>query len=290
MYEVQIVNTFDPAEEVQETHPLRTIGEFLDEVTAEDLRDVLHGTRPMNLLEVGVGTNTVAEELCRESGVEYFVTDSNEVSLAAHTDTSRKAVARSENLPIQDKSFDVTYSRVVTARSNAPAQSIAEQLRVTKDGGTAIFTEFDWTRSKVTDESEVARPYMEAKAIMMLVLNMTGFKPELGAGLGPMIDNVTSVDSRDYTRQEVRHELPEGDYRKLFLEAADNILQQLNMVGRGQAAVLATLLESCMKRVESAAPCTLRLPALVTQYVQAGTEQVVNPTHEFSSPTQLVAA
>ena len=274
MYEVEIVDSFAPAEAEQETHPLRTIGDFLDEVTAEDLRDVLNGMQPMNLLEIGAGTNKVAEELCQENNVDYFVTDSNEESLAAHP----------------DKSFDVTYSRVVVARSNAPEQSIAEQLRITKDGGTAIFTEFDWTRSKVTDESEVVRPYMEAKAIMMLVLNMTGFKPEFGAGLGTMIDSVTSVDDREYTRQEVRHELPEGDYRKLFLEAADNILQQLNMVGRGQAAVLATLLETCMKRVESAAPCTLRLPALVTQYVQAGTEQVVDPTHEFSSPTQVLAA
>jgi len=253
---------------------LRTMGMLVASVTEADLAPIFtemtptDGTR-LRFIDIGAGSDTTTEELCDAAGVEYTALDGKEDFLEGRsTEPSRKILADVGDIPRPDGSYDVTFSRAVTAWQEHPRGSIAEQLRVTRLGGVAVFTEFDWTHSGAVAGSPGEAAIMTARSIMMLALSTAKFKPDFGAQLGKCIDEVVEGQAINAQRTEVRHDLPSGDYTALFLDAAQNVLLQLRATGRGQAAVLAGLLEDSLVKIEAAGSCLIRLPALVTQIVR----------------------
>jgi ubiquinone/menaquinone biosynthesis C-methylase UbiE len=260
--------------EQQEGDRLQTMDDVLAAVTAADLMPVFEevqaakGTTGVTLLDIGAGPSTTTERLCDARGVEYFALDVNESFLASRpTDEDHKLLGKSEDLPLEDKSVDITYSRAVTAWNADPKQAIAEQLRVTRD--KAVFTEFDWSHVTVNSpDMSVVADGMAARAAMLGALSRVGFKTEYGQKLGREIQEVADAAGIAIVRSEVRHELPEGDHRALFLGAASTIVEQLKQAGPGAAATVASFLEGYMHTVRNAKEVRMRLPALVTNVVE----------------------
>ena len=260
--------------EVDEIDRLRTMDEFLGLVTAADLDSALQAIDPQvvtdgaRLLDIGAGPGSVTEDLSLARGVDYFALDANQALLAQRTtEPGRMMLGRSEALPVRSDAFELTSSRAVTAWNANPDDAIAEQLRVTRPGGVAVFSEFDWTKSGITIDSEAFEAGMAARAIILQALALAGFNSQLGKNLGAMVDKVVANSSLGCQRTEILHELPEGDHRSLFLESAGTILNQLRALGPG-AEVLATLLASNIEQVKQAESFSLRLPAVVTQVVR----------------------
>jgi SAM-dependent methyltransferase len=261
--------------EAHEARRLQTMDQLLSAVTSADLQPVfasLPKDEPLCFLDIGAGTGATTEQLCSEaSHIRYYALDVNDDFLRARpTPRTHMIQARSEALPINNGVFDITYSRAVTAWNKNPEVAIAEQLRATRLGGVAVFTEFDWTDSGVELDSDAIEACMGVRAITELVLTLGGFNVEYGAQLGTAVDRATErSDKKDihYMRREVRHQFPAGDYRSIFLEAADNILAQLQERGRGMAETLSMMLQEYIPTIHDAEHCALRLPALVTETV-----------------------
>lgn len=259
---------------VHEAARLRTMGAVVASVTKADLAPIFAEMTstdgiPIQFIDIGAGSDTTTEELCGAAGVEYTALDGKEDFLEGRsTEPSRKILADVGDIPRPDGSYDVTFSRAVTAWQEDPRGSIAEQLRVTRLGGAAVFTEFDWTHSGAVSGSPAEAAIMTARSIMMLALSTAKFKPNFGEQLGKCIDEAVKEQAITVQRTEVRHDLPAGDYTAIFLDAAQNVLLQLKATGRGQAAVLAGLLEDSLAKIEAAGSCLIRLPALVTQIVR----------------------
>lgn len=262
---------------------LRSMDEFLASITATDLMPVIDSLRSgepdakLNFIDIGAGTGDATELLCDQEGLTYVAFDANSAFLDKRpTDPSRKVLGRSEDLVATletagQQPFDITYSRAVTAWNKDPNKAIEQQLRSTKLGGVAVFTEFDWRSSGIDMRSPFAAKFMQARAIMMEALTLAGFRPEYGADFGHNIDRAAERQGLIYERHETRHELPAGDYREIFLTAANTVVEQLRAVGggaAGQAHTLASLLAGLVKDISSAEQLTFRLPALVTQVVQ----------------------
>jgi SAM-dependent methyltransferase len=231
---------------------------------------VLEATRRSSrLLDLGAGTGTAVEDLCNAHGVAYYALDVSADLLGRRSGPQgRKLVGRAECLPVADEAFDVTFSRAVTAWNSEPVTAIGEQLRVTAAGGTAIFTEFDWTRSGMTLRSQALADGMAARAAMMAALSRGGFMPRYGASLGRDIDLAACAAGLTYTRQEHVVELPVGDHRKVFLDAARNIIGYLRSTHVAAAVTASMFLESCARAVENARTIELKLPTIVTQVVR----------------------
>ena len=281
--------------QAHEAERLRSTDAFLEEVTEADLGPILsqETTDPNDtarFLDIGAGTGSTTEKLCDQSGVSYYPFDANrdylqkrENEAEERGDEFRGVQGRSEALPFQDGAFNITYSRAVTAWSSNPEGALEEQLRVTREGGTAVFTEFDWTHCAADPSSDALEACMTARAVIMLALTTAGFRPEYGAQLGSDIDRVAQANGLEYERVESRHELPEGDYRELFLGVADNVLLQLRKAGPGVGAMLANMLEGCVERIKFADNCSIRLPALVTQTVRVKSAQEQRVTQPIAT-------
>lgn len=257
-----------------EAKRLATMGAVVASVTRGDLMPLFDelgsaGT-VLRFVDIGAGSDTTTEELCAEhGGIEYIALDGKQDFLDQRpTDEARKILADVGSIPSPDGHFDITFSRAVTAWQKKPKTAIAEQLRVTRLGGVAVFTEFDWTHSGATPGSEAQEAIMAARSTMMLVLTGAKFNPGFGANLGEAVAAVIAERGVEAERIEVRHELPQGDYKNIFIDAAENVLLQLKAVGRGQAAVFAGLLESCIEKIKAASSTSIRLPALVTEIVR----------------------
>lgn len=272
--------------EAKESARLRTMDEFLGAVTHGDLVPVVEGVQAIHpgegvtLLDIGAGTGTTTEELCREHGVDYSAFDAKKEFLdgRATIDSSHKLLGRSEDMTeIPDAAFNITYSRAATAWSSDPDRTIAEQLRVT--GDTAVFTEYDWSRAHVHSESnDVTAAGMAAKLAIMSVLEAAHFDTLLGAELQDRIDRVASAAGYIIEHVHVRHELPEADHRELFANVANTIVAQLraasgntaNAVGAAKAATAASILTKYLGIITRASSdsVTFRLPALSTEVVR----------------------
>ncbi|BCJ74921.1 hypothetical protein CS0771_44650 [Catellatospora sp. IY07-71] len=254
-----------------EARRLRRMDELLAAVTTADLTPVLAAVRaseqPVRLLDVGAGTGTTVEDLCTTHGVAYYVLDASGPLLAARaTDPARKVRGRAEHLPLAGGSFALTFSRAVLAWCGDPRAAIREQLRVTAPGGTALFTEFDWTRAGLTARSQALADGMAARAAMMGALIQGGFAPRYGARLGADVDAVTA--GTGCVREQRVVELPAGDHRAVFLDAARTVIAHLRGLKAAPAATAAMFLESYAAAVDDPANVIeLRLPALVTQLV-----------------------
>lgn len=261
--------------EYHEASRLKTMDDFLSAVTEHDLGYAFNeaaytdSANAVSLIDIGAGTGGAIEKLCSTRGVHYYALDVNEAFLDGRTTPSdKKILGRSEAIPRSGHSFDITFSRAVTAWSKDPRKAISEQLRVTKLGGIAIFTEFDWSSSGIDIESPMTTKLMAARAIMMTALSLAGFRPEYGAHLGCDIDSVIEEQGLRCERKEIRHELPAADYREIFLGAANTILDQLTRARTGQATVLATMLSGYIKDIQGSSPFSFKLPALVTQVMR----------------------
>lgn len=256
-----------------ESERLANMDAFFAKVAQEDLLPIFDDVKRQSLaqhpklLDIGAGTGTVTETLCGDK-VDYYALDVNNELLAARsTADDHKIVGSAETTGLAEGSFDVTFSRAVTAWNADPRAAIAEQLRVTRPGGYAVFTEFDWTHAGAVTEAELTATAMATKAMMMRVLTTVGFKPEYGARLGRDVDEIVAASGLACEQYEVRHELPPGDHRAILLEGAETILAQLQQFKTGQVAAMARMLEINIKHIREAEEFSFQLPALVTKVV-----------------------
>ncbi len=269
------MNLYEKANEAWETSEasrLKTMDELFGSVTTTDLSPVLAGqqlqVRNPIMADIGAGTGTASEELCGMFGVDYYALDVNaELLKQRSTREGRKVNADNTRLPFHDNAFDVTFTRAVTGWSREPEKVIAEQLRVTRAGGVAIFSEFDWTGSGAISGSGAIESIMEAKTIIARVLRMSGFEPTYGSRLAQDIDQVICQNNIAGERHEERHELPIANYAPFLIHSIDTILSQLQHP-RGETAVIATSLQSCREAIVDNPNVRFKLPALMTQTVR----------------------
>ena len=255
----------------EEVTRLQGMDELLSAVTRARLIPLLGlVASEARLLDIGGGTGRTVEGLCDEAGVEYHVLDVNAEILAARsTPSERTILGRAEDIPEPDGAFDVTFSRAVTAWNPDPMRAIAEQLRVTKPGGFAVFMEFDWAKAGMAWASDAMAAGQAAKRAMMMALEAGGFKTGYGAELGSDIDAAANASDVVIDRQEQVLDFPEGDYRRIFLDAARGIVAHLKSVGVGPAATAAMFIESNAREIDDPRNAiVMRLPAIVTQTVQ----------------------
>lgn len=258
-----------------ESSRLANMDSFFQLFAREDLDPVFadvaarYPDQPAQLLDIGAGTGMVTESLCAEQNVAYFALDVNQELLAGRTtETTHKILGSAEATNLPENSFDITFSRAVTAWNADPKAAIAEQLRVTRLGGYAVFTEFDWTDAGAVSETEVTATTMATKAIMMEALTLAGFKPEYGKQLGSDVSEVVRAAGLRGEQFTARHELPAGDYREILLEGAETICAQLDQFKHGQPAAMAAMLRTNIAHIRSAETFSFRLPALVTRIVR----------------------
>jgi SAM-dependent methyltransferase len=291
LYEHQVSTDWERLEEDR----LRLMDQFFAPVTEADLAPILSRVQTLatgegrtpEVLDIGAGTGTKTEELCRQYGAGYSALDIHEEFLAARsTDPSRIIHASVEDIPMPSGHFDVTYNRAVDGwiskrdrpdgpLVHMPQKAIAEQLRVTRDGGIAVFTEFDWNDAGAEPGSPLYSTLMHTKWVMVNSLVAAGFNPFYGATMGSEIDEVVMREGSQYERVEIRHTTPEGDHIELFMRTAKTIMVQLEAAaalgGREASAISVPLsmLRANMSLIEQAPRGSLhiKLPTLVTNIV-----------------------
>jgi SAM-dependent methyltransferase len=258
--------------DIHEIDRLKSMDDLLAAVTQGDLNPILNSVLSekvggaVSILDIGAGSGNTVENLCEEAGGVYYALDANGELLASRaTDPSRKIHSTAESIPADDGAFDITFSRAVTAWTPEPRAAIAEQLRVT--GRVAVFTEFDWTGAAMALGSDALAEGMAAKAAMMLALTKGGFKPDYGTRLGADIDHVATSAGIEYTREERILDLPPGDHRQIFLDAARGISAYLRATKAGAAVTMATFLDGYVRDIEGAETVRMTLPTIVTQIV-----------------------
>jgi SAM-dependent methyltransferase len=257
----------------QEVERLKGMDDLLTAVTASDLAPVFEACGPgATFLDIGAGSGTSVEGLCEQSGVDYFALDANPALLASRpTQNSRKILGKGESLPLVDGAVDITFSRAVTAWNGDPRAAIREQLRVTRPGGFAVFTEFDWSAAGMVAGSDALAEGEASKSALMLALILGGFKPRYGSILGSDIDAVAAESGLVYAKDEKTLSLPAGDYRRVFLDAAREIASHLNKMGeknRGAATLGASLGAYALAIEDPAKNICMRLPDIMTVIIQ----------------------
>jgi ubiquinone/menaquinone biosynthesis C-methylase UbiE len=98
-------------------------------------------------LDVGSGPSTALSQYIRKQGGIYTALDKNPSFLDLQKQGGASTVQGDiRNMPFGDNSFDLTHVRFVIAHLGADKhKAIQEVVRVTADGGRAIFIDFDWT-------------------------------------------------------------------------------------------------------------------------------------------------
>ncbi len=264
-----------------EAERLSKMDEFLRAITEHDVSPYIRQLQAettndravaLNMLDIGAGTGTTTEDLCQNMGVTYYALDPNPTILANRriTPEDQKILGRSEAMELPDNSFDMTHSRAVTGWSPKPRQSISEQIRVTREGGFAFFTEFDWSTAGADPECEVYADLMEAKAIMISALASAQFDPYYGSALSGHIDQVAKGADIELERREIIHDFPPGDHRQLFLDAAHNLYEAM----REKSPTAGEGLQILMERIRNANSVRATLPRLVTQIVRVNRKPV----------------
>ena len=179
-----------------------------------------------------------------------------------------KILASSSEIPLENDSMDVSYSKAVTAWSDEPRRAIAEQLRVTRGGGVAVFTEFDWSDAGTGKHSspEEGERIARLKQTMVDVLGKSGFKPFYGGRLKADIEEVIAQDGLDCRIEEVMHDFPEGDHRTLLLGAAFGLANLAEMRGLMNDEEIAAF-QADIQAIDALPSASFVVPRLVTQKV-----------------------
>lgn len=267
----------------QEGNRLRSMREFVDGITRDDLTAVFadvrgdNPERPIELIDLGAGPDTGVEEFCGEQSVGYTAYDGNEAYLQDRpTPPERTILGRLEDLSaLPDAGYDVTFSRAATAWSKDADATIAGQLRVSREA--AVFAEYDWSSTSITSRDlDVNAAGLVARMTMIGGLEGGGFNTAFGAGLSERVARVAAAAGYTVEQVHVRHELPEGDHREIFVESARTMLAQMQAVAanpetsgarRGKVLYAAGKLLRSLEIIEKApaGSVNFRLPALVTE-------------------------
>ena len=102
--------------------------------------------RPRRVLDVATGPGGVAMAVAARTGADVVGVDLNEPMLRAgaarHNGHFRVAVARADQLPFPDGSFDAITFSYLLRYVNDPAATVAEMARCLRTGGTLASLEF----------------------------------------------------------------------------------------------------------------------------------------------------
>lgn len=231
------------------------------------------GGQAFDVVDIGAGPGLTVEQLTEEAGGRYWAVDVNAKLLDRRpTDPDRKILAeKDEPIPLGTNMADVTYSRALGAwnvrRPGAAEALISEQLRLTRPGGVAVFSEFDWTQVGPGEDTPHARTIESIRTIILFTLSRGGFEPSYGGGrLGELVRGVAATHLRSYEIVETPHAFAEGDHRQLFLDAIDTIIGQLRTSRRGN--LFAGMLMNYREEIAGAEHISIHLPLLVTQTVR----------------------
>jgi len=255
---------------------LQDMDAFFEPFTHEDLGPVIamqKGEHPegVSLLDIAAATSTTTEAMCDEAGVTYYALDIDPGMLAQRkTPPGRTIISPSQAMDtVGSETFDVTYSRAATGWSSAPRDSIAEQLRVTRDGGVAVFSEFDWSTAGADIRTQAGKAVSGAKAILQIALVEQGFRPEYGKlQLAKDIDAVAAAQRLAYVREETVHVMPVADYRAFMLNMTGQLLEGLSLFEKGMAVTMRHDLAEYIGEIEAADELEFTLPNVVTQTIQ----------------------
>ncbi len=263
------INFYEGAtQETQETEArrLREQATYYGQATKDNLGPRLGEFMGGQLLDIGAGTATEVQELCTANSVGYIALDINENYLSERPPGAVGLIrARSNQLPVANNSIDITHSRATTAWSKEPEASIAEQLRVTRPGGLAVFTEFDWSEAKAAKDSPIADTINAARHIMRLALRDMGYISNYGAKLSYEVSRILTNQGITFDGEDVIYRLGQGDYRDYFLGDIKTLLSGM----RENKSSMVSTLESEMKVIEnSTEPLVMNLPTLVSKIVR----------------------
>lgn len=230
-----------------------TLAEVADGLTATDLVLALErtretsGSRPQRVLDMSGQAGAAVGGTCRALGSEY------------HTIYDKGN---------EGEEFDVTYHFAVAphAGRDLDADNIADQLHMTRSGGVALFTQLDWENVHPAQDTDALAAFMKARTIMQLGLSRAGY---YGSGLGEAVRGVAAMQPGRYDIEEAMTDLPNGNYRELFLGIAEGVLERIK-VARDNSVFFAGALAKCLETIRAAEDFSVSAPRVVTVAVAIG--------------------
>ena len=113
-------------------------------------------------LDVGAGSNTVLGKYVSEHNGIYTALDKNQSFLDIQKAKGVITIhGDAREMPLSTNSFDISHVRFVIAHLGQDKENaIQETLRVTKQGGSAIFLDFDWTTAHGSKDFDNFRDFM----------------------------------------------------------------------------------------------------------------------------------
>lgn len=220
------------------------------------------GDRQLRVLDMSVYANPIAEATCMNAGSEYWTPSMvRQISDEQVTSAVREPYAESDHYArSRDGDFDVTYNLALSAadavNQSATPDNIADQLQTTRSGGIAIFSQLDWGSAAAEQGSPAFAAFQKAKDYILMF-------SERGEDLGEAVHAVAAFQPGQYEIQESRLEVPEGDYRELFLAAAEDALARL-MQERNARLFDAGILKRCIETIQNTDGLVIRPPQIVT--------------------------
>lgn len=100
------------------------------------LERILGSFKDKKMLDVGCGTGGFLVEAKKSGAIVYGVEPEQEaIDICRIKDIKSVKLAKAENLPFPNNSFDLVYCYTVLEHVDDPAQAILEMIRVAKPGG-----------------------------------------------------------------------------------------------------------------------------------------------------------
>lgn len=235
------------------------------------------GDRPLRVLDVSAYANPIAEATCMATGSEYWTPamvqqafDEQAASMAQGSYAENR-----QNVRSRDGDFDVTYNLALSAADavsqSATPDAIADQLQATRSGGIAIFSQLDWGSAAAEQGSLAFAAFQKAKDYILMF-------SEQGKDLSEAVHAVAAFQPGHYEIQESRLEIPEGDYRAMFLAAAEDVLVRL-MRERNARLFDAGILNRCIETLQRAEDLIIHPPQIVTVAAMIDRSGVGAPLH-----------
>jgi len=196
------------------------------------------GGRQLQVLDSSLHTNPATEAVCTATGSEY-------------------------NVVAGGDGFDVTYDFAVSAvdavAQGATPDRIVEQLQATRSGGLALFGYVDWGSASAEQGSAASTAFQKAVDYIVMV----GMQDN---DLGEAVQAIAALQPGLHDVREARSDLPEGDYRALFLAAAWHAYARLMQERDSKLLEAGNLLRS-IEAIERANDLVIYPPQLVTATV-----------------------